>query len=147
MIGFGSFANEIQFNEAMNRIKTVILMLCLALSGAFCYANDVTGIEFGKKGEGDEIPLEVKENTFHGGLDKSSSILASIDGHYLTIAFTENLGQVAVEITTAAGGYVQTSSCLTPNGLQFYIPLAGDYIVTFTLPNGDEYYGEFTVTD
>ena len=31
--------------------------------------------------------------------------------------------------------------------IQFYIPLAGDYIVNFTLPNGDEYYGEFTVTD
>ena len=24
---------------------------------------------------------------------------------------------------------------------------AGDYIVTFTLPNGDVYYGEFTVTN
>lgn len=23
----------------------------------------------------------------------------------------------------------------------------GDYIITFTLPNGDEYYGEFTVSD
>ena len=46
-----------------------------------------------------------------------------------------------------AGGYVQTDSCLTPNGLQFYIPNTGDYIVNFTLPNGDEYYGEFTVTD
>ena len=131
----------------MNRIKTVILMLCLALSGAFCYANDVTGIEFGKKGEGDEIPLEVKENTFHGGLDKSSSIFASIDGHYLTVAFTENLGQVAIEITTDTGSTVSTIAMTTPNGYVFYIALAGDYIVTFTLPNGDEYYGEFTVTD
>jgi hypothetical protein len=34
-----------------------------------------------------------------------------------------------------------------PNDLQIYIPNTGDYIVTFTLPNGDEYYGEFTVTD
>jgi hypothetical protein len=32
-------------------------------------------------------------------------------------------------------------------GIANHIPLAGDYIVTFTLPNGDEYYGEFTVTD
>lgn len=78
---------------------------------------------------------------------KGSSIQASISGHYLTVVFTENLGQVSVEITTDTGGYVQIDSCLTPNGLQFYIPLAGDYIVTFTLPNGDVYYGEFTVTD
>jgi len=90
--------------------------------------------------------ITIKEATVQEA-PRGSSIHASIDGHYLTVAFTENLGQVAVEITTATGGYVQTSSCLTPNGLQFYIPLAGDYIVTFTLPNGDEYYGEFTVTD
>lgn len=90
--------------------------------------------------------ITIKEATVQEA-PRGSSIHASIDGHYLTVAFTENLGQVAVEITAAAGGYVQTSSCLTPNGLQFYIPLAGDYIVTFTLPNGDEYYGEFTVTD
>ncbi len=76
---------------------------------------------------------------------KGSTIQASVNGHMLTVSFTENLGEVAVEITSASGGYVQADSCLTPNGLMFYIPLAGDYIVTFTLPNGDEYYGEFTV--
>ena len=119
-------------------------MLSLIFSGALCYANSVAETEE-EKGKG--IPLEVKEKVIHGSSDKSGSIVPSINEHYLTVTFTENLGQVAVEITTAAGGYVQTSSCLTPNGLQFYIPLAGDYIVTFTLPNGDEYYGEFTVTD
>lgn len=81
------------------------------------------------------------------GIPKGTTIQASISGHYLTVVFTENLGQVAVEITTANGSYVQTTSCLTPNGLMFYIPNTGDYIVTFTLPNGDEYYGEFTITD
>ena len=63
------------------------------------------------------------------------------------VTFTENLGQVAVEITTAAGASVDCASTITPNGLQFSIPNAGDYIITFTLPNGDEYYGEFTVSD
>ena len=29
----------------------------------------------------------------------------------------------------------------------FYIPNTGSYVVTFTLPNGDQYYGEFEVTD
>ena len=81
------------------------------------------------------------------GAPKGSAIQASINGHMLTVAFTENLGEVDIEITTSTGGYVQANSCLTPNGIQFIIPLAGDYIVTFTLPNGDEYYGEFTVTD
>ena len=85
--------------------------------------------------------------TAYGGTEKGNSILATLNGHMLMVVFTENLGEVVVEISTATGGYVQTDSSLTPNGLQFYIPLAGDYIVNFTLPNGDEYYGEFTVTD
>ena len=127
----------------MKKIAKLVLMLGFILSGALCYASGVAGTENGK-GEGSIL---TRKKAQHGGPDKSGSITPSINGNVLIVAFTEDLGQVAVEITTAAGGYVQTSSCLTPNGLQFYIPLAGDYIVTFTLPNGDEYYGEFTVTD
>ena len=80
-------------------------------------------------------------------LSKGSSIQASIDGNTLTIVFTENLGQVAIEITTASGTHMDFMSLPTPNGFQFFIMTPGDYIVTFTLPNGDEYYGEFTVID
>ena len=90
--------------------------------------------------------ISIKEATVQSA-PRGSSIHASINGHALMVAFTENLGQVSIEITTSTGGYVQTDSCLTPNGIQFYIPLAGDYIITFTLPNGDVYYGEFTVTE
>jgi hypothetical protein len=128
----------------MKKVTTLVLMLCLVFSGALCYAHDIARTEKEKvKG----IPLEVKEKVLHGSFDKSSSIVPTLDGHMLTVVFTENLGQVSIEITTSTGGYVQANSCLTPNGLQFYISPAGDYIVTFTLPNGDEYYGEFTVTD
>ena len=81
------------------------------------------------------------------GTPKGSTIQASINGHMLVVVFTENLGQVAIEVTTASGGTVQTFYTPTPNGVQIYITPTGDYIVTFTLPNGDEYYGEFTVTD
>ena len=73
--------------------------------------------------------------------------MLTLNGHVLTIVFTENLGQVEVEVTTISGASVDGTSTITPNGIQIYIPLAGDYIVNFTLPNGDEYYGEFTVTD
>ena len=90
--------------------------------------------------------IRIKEGVVQGA-PKGSTIQASVYGHVLTVVFTENLGQVAVEVTTTSGTPVDCSSTNTPNGLQFYIPLAGDYIVTFTLPNGDEYYGEFTVTD
>ena len=89
----------------------------------------------------------VKKTAQHGGTDKSGSIVPTINGKVLSVSFTENLGQVDIEVTTSTGGYVQANSCITPNGLQFYIPNAGDYVVTFTLPNGDVYYGEFTVID
>ena len=81
------------------------------------------------------------------GVPKGSSIQATIDGNTLTIVFTENLGQVAIEITTATGTHMDFMSLPTPNGYQFFIMTPGDYIVNFTLPNGDEYYGEFSVTD
>lgn len=126
----------------MKRVTPLVLMLCLALSGAFSYAHGVARTE---KKEG--TPIEVKQKVIHGTPDKGGSILPTINGHYLTVAFSENLGQVAVEITTTSGSPVDYLSLLTPNGLQFYITFEGDYTVTFTLPNGDEYYGEFTVTD
>ena len=128
----------------MYKLKEMILMLCFILSGALCYANGAAGME-NLKGEG--IPIVLKECISASGSDRSSSIIPTLDGHVLTVVFIENLGQVAVEVTTALGGAVECLSITTPNGLQIYIPNTGDYIVTFTLPNGDEYYGEFTVTD
>ena len=128
----------------MKRIATLVLMLCFTLSGALCYASGVAGTGH-EKGEG--TPITTIAKTQHGGTDRSGSIYPTIDGHYLTVVFTENLGQVAIAITTDTGALVDCTSLLTPNGIQYYIPDAGDYIVTFTLTNGDEYYGEFTVTD
>ena len=129
----------------MKKVTTLVLMLCLVLSGAFCYAHGAARTE-NEKGK-DEIPIEVIQKACHGTSDKSNAITPTINGHVFTVVFTEDLGQVAVELTTSTGSPVDATSTITPNGIQFYIPLAGDYIVTFTLPNGDEYYGEFTVTD
>ena len=81
------------------------------------------------------------------GEPKDSSIQASINGHTLTIVFTESLGQVNIEVSAVSGGETQMESTPTPNGVLFYIYDTGSYIVTFTLPNGDEYYGEFEVMD
>ena len=127
----------------MKNIIKIILMLCVIFSGAFCFAH----VEAETSVKEDGIPIEVVEKASYGGLDKSNSIIASIDGHYLSIVFTENLGQVSVEVTTITGGPVETVSMTTPNGQVLFIALTGDYIVNFTLPNGDEYYGEFSVTD
>lgn len=128
----------------MNKLKKMVLMLCLVLSGALCYASGAARMENEKD---NEITMEVVEKVLHGDSDRSGYIVPSINGRVLTVTFNDNLGRVSVEVATIAGVPVQCLSVLTPNGLQFYIPNAGDYIVTFTLSNGDEYYSEFTVTD
>ena len=127
----------------MYKLKEMILMLCFILSGALCYANSEARTE--KKGDG--TPIEVIEKACHEGEEKGSFIIPSVNGHLLTVVFSKNLGQVSVEVATDTGVSVQCLSVLTPNGVQVYIPNTGNYIVTFTLSNGDEYYGEFTVTD
>jgi len=127
----------------MKKVTTLVLMLCLVLSGAFCYAHGAARTEM----KGDETPSIVILRAECGSTDKSGSILPSIYDHVLSVMFTENLGQIAVEVSTASGTLVNCLSVFTPNGLQVYIPNAGNYIVTFTLSNGDVYAGEFTVTD
>ena len=128
----------------MYKLKAMILMLCFILSGALCYAHGEARME-NEREKG--ILVEIKDSTGLSGLDKSNTITALINGHVLSVTFSENLGQVSVEVATVTGVSVQCLSVLTPNGLQVYIPNAGNYIVTFTLSNGDEYYGEFTVMD
>ncbi len=129
----------------MKKVMTLVLMLCLTLSGALCYAHGSARMENQKGLDG--IPINLKRSIGLSGLDKSNSIIPTLNDNVLSVAFIENLGQVSIEVTTTTGVIVDCDSVLTPNGIQFYIPLAGDYIVTFTLPNGDEYYGEFTVTE
>ena len=123
------------------KFKTIILLLALILPTAWCGANGTVINVIDGIGH-----ITIKEAGVQG-MPKGSSIQASINGHYLTVSFTENLGQVAISVTTDTGPLVDCTSTPTPNGIQFYIPLAGDYIVNLTLPNGDEYYGEFTVMD
>lgn len=120
-------------------LKQLVLLLSLLFSTLWCGANGTCSMDgfsniIIKVGNVQSIP-------------KGNTIQASIDGHLLTVVFTENLGEVVVELTTATGSPVDYLSITTPNGYQFYITNTGDYIITFTLENGDEYYGEFTVTD
>ena len=99
-----------------------------------------------KKSE-DGITIAIKEYSSASSSDKSNSIQATIDGHYLTVVFLENLGTVQIEVTDLNGGTVALTDFHTPTGYIAYINNTGSYIVTFTLPNGDVYYGEFEVTD
>ena len=120
-------------------IKTMFLLLGLMLPVAKCMACGYNSTE-------GHSNIEINERNVTSA-PKGASIRASICGHSLLVVFTENLGGVDVEITTATGDLVQTLWVASPDGLQTYLPLCGDYVITFTLSNGDEYYGEFTVTD
>ena len=116
-----------------------LLAFILFLSTARCYANCVMA------NDGNTVII-IRESTLQGN-PKTSSIQATIDGHYLTVVFLENLGQVNIVITDAYNNEIRVESTPTPTGVNIYILNTGSYVVTFTLPNGDEYYGEFEVTD
>lgn len=127
----------------MKKATKMMLMLCFILSGAFCIARgEKTTIE---AGEG--IRIGLIEAISSSEPSRGNSIIPSINGHVLTVVFSENIGQVYVEVSLVGGGETQVESTPTPNGVIFYIPNAGSYVVTFTLSNGDVYYGEFTVDD
>ena len=67
-------------------------------------------------------PIAVKEKTVQGA-PKGSTITASISGHTLMVSFSQNIGQVSVEITTDTGVTVDCLSAMTPTGFQSYFPM------------------------
>jgi hypothetical protein len=81
--------------QKFKNLKQLILLLGLLMPTAWCDASDhnivdgYSGITI-QQGGAYQIP-------------QGTTIQASIDGHSLTVVFTENLGQVEVEITTATG--------------------------------------------
>ena len=119
-----------------------MIMLFSTLFGALCYAYGETRTE-NEKREG--IPIELIQSASTVEPSRSNTILPILDGHVLSLVFTENLGLVSIEVTTVNGSSVETTSIYTPNSVNIYIPNTGNYLVTFTLFNGDEYYGEFEV--
>lgn len=129
----------------MVRLKEMLLMLCILLWAALCNANG--NIVTQKKNDGHQVSIELTKSTGASSPDKSNTIISSINGHLLVVAFNENLGPVSVEVDTISGSSVECISLFTPNGFQVYIPCLGYYSITITLSNGDVYSGDFTVDD
>ena len=126
----------------MKGLIKCVLMLCLFVSGALSYASSETRTNYET---GTPILTIVKSQ--YGGTDKGNTVSASLDGHYLTIVIGENVGQTQIDISSMSGITVDSSTISTPSVYQVYIPLEDNYFFIITLANGDEYYGEFTVTD
>lgn len=125
----------------MAKLKLPILLLTLSLSVAVGHASGTSNFQT------EHVPIALTSGTQYNGDDKSSSIIASINGHYLTVAFTESLGEVSIEVQNTSGIPLDVSIMDTPSGRQIYIPLAGSYILIIKLENGDEYHGNFEVSD
>ena len=120
-------------------IKHFILLLGFILPASW-------GSAIGTQMQDGYSHIQIKESQVQGE-PKGSSIQASVDGHWLSVVFLENLGQVNIQVSRVNGGDSQIQSSPTPNGMDFYIQSTGDYVVYFTLPNNDVYYGEFEITD
>ena len=117
--------------------KRLPLLLGLLLSVIWCCgSNSFDGFSH----------IQIKEAHVQG-VPRTNSIVASINGHTLSVVFLENFGQVHVEVDSVSGGETQYQSTPTPDGMDFFITDTGSYIVYFNLANGDVYYGEFEVTD
>ena len=121
------------------KIKHFILLLGLLLPTVWCNT-------FGTNIKDGYSPIPIKEAHVEDA-PRGDAIQASINGHWLSVVFLENLGQVNIEVTTIDNNEVLIESTPTPNGVNIYIAATGNFIVTFTLPNGDEYYGEFEISD
>ena len=119
--------------------KRIILIVCMLGAIGLSNANNLIT----------EDKLTVRASTENGDekTNVAESIFADINGHSLTVAFSQNIGEASIDISAASGATIFCLSVQTPTGYQYYIPTTGSYVITFTLPNGDEYYGEFEVTD
>ena len=122
--------------KLFNMKKKLLLIICLLGALGWGKASNIIN--------NDGISILAADSY---GDDRSFSIVASIDGHTLTVAFTEYLGDVTIEVTDVTGSPVDLTLVGTPIGYECYIPLTGHYTVYFKLANGDEYSGEFDVTD
>ena len=126
--------------QKLTKLKQFIVLLALLLPVAWCSATIIHSTD-------GYSAIQIKE-AYINNTPKGSTIQAGIDGHYLSVTFTQNIGDVTMELDKVSGPMVFSYPPVeTPDSFQFYINQTGDYIITFTLSNGDEYYGEFTVTD
>ena len=121
-------------------LKIIAMLLGFLL---LTIGNQAKGINLTNGGN----PIVILESNVQS-VPKGTTIQASLDGHWLTVTFTQDIGTLTMELDMASGPMIfNYPSVGTPDSFQFYLPLTGDYIITFTLYNGDEYYGEFTVTN
>lgn len=122
------------------KFRQCVMLLIFILCAEFCSAATVLSTDGGS-------PIQIKEGNVQS-IPKGNTIQATLDGHWLTVTFTQDIGTLTMELEKVSGPVIFNYPwVVTPDSYQFFLNQTGDYIITFTLSNGDEYYGEFTVTD
>ena len=124
--------------QKFNKPKQILLLIGIMLASV-CVASNLSSLDGGsaiiiKKSGVQETPRNV-------------SVQASINDHTLALIINENIGQVTIEVTSSTGFTIFSTTTTTPDSESIFISTSGDYEFTITLSNGDEYYGEFTITD
>lgn len=117
-------------------MKKLFFVICLLGALGWGTANNIISND----------NITIRANSTNGN-DRSSSISASIDGHNLTVNFLSDIGHVWIKITDEAGVTLEIEYIETPTGYLYYMPSAGHYVLVITLSDGDEYEGEFDVTE
>ena len=121
-------------------LKHVALLLGLLMPAVWCGAHGTISVDGYSQ-------IFIQAGNVQG-IPKGNTIQASLDGHWLTVTFTQDIGTLTMELEKVSGPVIFNYPwVVTPDSYQFYLNQTGDYIITFTLSNGDEYYGEFTITN
>lgn len=115
--------------------KIILFVFMLGVTGTIVADNLVIN---------DEITILANNGC---GNDRSASISAHINGHYLNVAFLADLGSVTIKILDESYTMLELSYIETPSGYQYYIPLEGRYTLLIALEDGDEYRGDFEVSE
>ena len=125
-----------------NTIKLILCSLALFLSMGNSFADEEGGTD-----------IIIEENASMGGpMFRDPTVIpisatAYSSPSFIEIRFLADLGFVSVEIENqTTGEYTQTmvNSAISPA----IFPISGNagfWTITFTLPDGTVYYGEFTI--
>ena len=91
------------------KFKRLILLLVLVLPPAWCSATIFHSIDGNNA-------IQIIESNVQSA-PKGSTIQASIDGHYLTVIFTQDIGTLAMELDKVSGPMIFSyPSVQTPDG-------------------------------
>ena len=105
--------------KLFNMKKKLLLIICLLGALGWGKASNIIN--------NDGISILAADSY---GDDRSFSIVASIDGHTLTVAFTEYLGDVTIEVNDITGTPVDLTLVGTPTGYECYIPYPANNKIT-----------------